>query len=285
MWTQGILSLAYLTVNGADSLQHLAAAAATGYQAAGLRILPPRHLASAPAVVGDAPMIRAIRRLCADTGILLLDAEVASITPTSTRAEFEAMVGTAAELGFEFIQTVVEDPDKGRAADRLGELADLAATADMRVALEFMRFRELANLQQAAQLIDATGRDNIQVLIDALHLDRSGGSADDVSKLPSYRVAIVQLCDAPASGPALDGLAAEARSGRLFPGEGELPLSELLDALPDGVPLSIEAPNASHEALDYLERARRAIDATRSLLLQRARLATVDRATDKHRFR
>lgn len=276
MWRQGSLSLAYLTVNGADPLQHIAAAAVTGYQAAGLRILPPRHLSRAPAVVGDAPMIRAIKRLCADTGIALLDAEVASIAPTSTRAEFEAMVGTAAELGFQFIQTVVEDPDEARAADRLGELADLAAAADMRVALEFMRFRDVANLQQAMRLIDTTGRDNIQVLIDALHLDRSGGSADDVSKIPSNRVAIAQLCDAPAAGPAFDGLAAEARSGRLYPGDGQLPLSELLNALPDGVPLSIEVPNASHEALDYVERARRAIDATRALLLQRARPAAVE---------
>ncbi len=48
MWRQGTFSLAYLTVNGADPLEHIAAAAEAGYQAAGLRILQPRHLADAP---------------------------------------------------------------------------------------------------------------------------------------------------------------------------------------------------------------------------------------------
>jgi hypothetical protein len=37
----------------------------------------------------------------------------------------------------------------------------------------------------------------------------------------------------------------EARAGRLLPGEGELPLGELLAALPDGIPVAVEAPSAS----------------------------------------
>ena len=270
MWRKGILSLAYLTVDGADPLKHIKAAAASGYQAAGLRILQPRHLQDLPAVVGNAPLIRAIRQACTHSGVSLLDAEVASLTQTTTRSELSAMVDAAAELRFEFIQTVSEDSDEQRASDNLAMLADLAGEAGLSIALEFMRFRQLATLQQAVHLIEMTGSSNVGLVIDALHLARSGGTAADLALVPPHLIAIAQLCDAPAVAPALEELPAEARHGRLYPGAGALPLSDLLDALPDGLPLSIEVPNADYERWNYQERARRAIAATSQLLAQRA---------------
>lgn len=265
MWRQGPLSLAYLTVNGADPLQHIAVAAEAGYQAAGLRIVPPRHLTGAPSVVGNVPLIREIKRACNDSGIALLDAEVVSLAPTTTRAELQAVVDVASELGFTFIQTVIEDPEQQRAAERLAELADLAAAARMRIALEFMRFRALTDLQLAMRLIRQVGRPNVQVLIDALHLARSGGTPEQVAALSPDSIALAQLCDAPADAPSEDLLAQEARTARLYPGDGALPLDALLDALPDGVPLSVEVPNAAYESVSYAVRARRAIDATHRL--------------------
>lgn len=269
MWRQGILSLAYLTVDGADPLQHIEAAAQAGYHAAGLRILPPRHLADAPAVIGNAPLIRAIKRACAQTGISLLDAEVVSLAPNSTRAGLQAVVDVAAELDFSFIQTVVEDPDLHRAADRLAELAELAAAARIGIALEFMKFRALGDLPLAMRLIERAGRPNVQVLIDALHLMRSGGSPEQVAALAPEGIALAQLCDAPADAPAEDLVAHEARNARLLPGDGALPLGAFLDALPDGLPLSIEVPNAAHASHGYLDRARQAIDATYRLCRSR----------------
>jgi sugar phosphate isomerase/epimerase len=265
MWRHGAFSLAYLTVDGAGPLEHIAAAAEAGYQSAGLRILPPRHLAGAPAVVGNVPLIRAIKRACSESGVSLLDAEVVSLTPVSTRAQLQAVVDVAAELGFSFIQTVVEDSDARRAADRLAELADIAAAAKTGVALEFMRFRAVTDLQSAMRLIDLAGRPNVQVLIDALHLARSGGTPEQVATLSPDSIALAQLCDAPAAAPPDELLAREARTARLPPGEGALPLGALLDALPDGVPLSIEVPNTAHETLDYAVRARCALGATKSL--------------------
>ena len=265
MWRQGALSLAYLTVNGADPLEHIAAAAEAGYQAAGLRILPPRHLADAPSIVGNAPLVRAIKRACRDFGISLLDAEVVSISATSTWSELQAVVDVAAELGFGFIQTVVEDPDEQRAADRIAALADLAAAAQMRIALEFMRFRAATDLRSAMRLIQLTRRANVQVLIDALHLARSGGSPEQVAELAPDSIALAQICDALADAPPDDLLAQEARTARLYPGEGALPLSALLDAVPDGTPLSIEVPNTAYDSFSHTVRARRALDATRAL--------------------
>lgn len=269
MWHKGILSLAYLTVNGADPVQHIEAAAAAGYQAAGLRIFPPRHLRNSPAVVGNAALIREVKRASKRDDITLLDAEVASLASTTTRDELAAMVDTAAELGFRVIQTVCEDPDETRAADQLGVLADLAATAQLGIALEFMKFRSVSNLQQALRLIELCGRSNVQLVIDALHLARSGGSAADLISVAPRMIAVAQLCDAPVLSPDFDGLATEARTARLYPGEGGLELCALLDALPDDLPLSIEVPNTAFEQWNHVERARRAMHATRQLLTRR----------------
>jgi sugar phosphate isomerase/epimerase len=56
----------------------------------------------------------------------------------------------------------------------------------------------------------------------------------------------------------------QARSDRLFPGEGALDLGALLAALPAGVPLSLEVPVS--QKLAPLERARRALEATKAIL-------------------
>ena len=60
-------------------------------------------------------------------------------------------------------------------------------------------------------------------------------------------------------------LVREARTGRLLPGEGVLPLKELVAALPPGLPLAIEAPCRATADLPALERARRAYRALTDL--------------------
>lgn len=60
-------------------------------------------------------------------------------------------------------------------------------------------------------------------------------------------------------------LVREARTGRLLPGEGVLPLKELVAALPGDLPLAIEAPCQATAELPALERAKRAYRALRAL--------------------
>jgi hypothetical protein len=59
---------------------------------------------------------------------------------------------------------------------------------------------------------------------------------------------------------------AEARGDRLLPGEGTLPLSAFLDALPENLPLAVEAPTLELAGLSFAESARRAGEATRVFL-------------------
>lgn len=81
------------------------------------------------------------------------------------------------------------------------------------------------------------------MLIDALHLFRTGGSPQDVHRAPPGAISFVQLCDAVAQVPDTpETLLLEARSGRLAPGCGMLPLNELLAELDDKAVLSLEVP-------------------------------------------
>jgi sugar phosphate isomerase/epimerase len=81
-----------------------------------------------------------------------------------------------------------------------------------------------------------------------------------------------QICDAGPDMPAptdTPSLIREARTGRLLPGEGVLPLAELVAALPPDVPLAIEAPCRATAELPALERAKRAYQALSALVSSR----------------
>lgn len=271
MWTTGELSLAYLTVDGASAVEHVEAAAAAGFPAAGLRILPPVHLSSSESVVGNAQEIRRVRDACISLGVRPLDAEVASLTAMLSRDDVAAIVATAAELEFRFVQTVIEDADLMRASEKLAMLAEESRNAGLGIALEFMAFRPLTNLETALSLIDRSGADNVGVLIDALHLARSGGSPAMVAGIPAGQIAMVQLCDGPMESPGIDELATEARTRRLHPGEGALWLNELLDALPDCLPIGLEVPHPSFVGTPYIERARQSMRAMTQFMDERAK--------------
>jgi sugar phosphate isomerase/epimerase len=135
----------------------------------------------------------------------------------------------------------------------------------MGVDLECMAWRRVASLPDAVRVVEAAGRPNGGALVDALHLSRTGGSPADLAGVPPGLIASAQLCDAPAERPATEeAIIKEARSGRLPPSEGALPLRELVAALPDHAALSVEVPMGDEAPAE--ERARRINEATRRLI-------------------
>jgi len=121
-------------------------------------------------------------------------------------------------------------------------------------------------IEAADALVTAAGRSNAGVLVDALHLARSGGNPASVAAVPRERIAYMQLCDGPAKSPPLEDLARESRNDRLPPGHGELWLDELLDALPDNVAISVEVPRSVDAGRSVTERAVSAGAAARAYL-------------------
>jgi sugar phosphate isomerase/epimerase len=104
------------------------------------------------------------------------------------------------------------------------------------------------------------------LLIDALHLARAGGTPGEVAALPRHHIAYLQLCDAPAELPPSLTLRQESLGARLYPGDGALPLTALMDSLPEGIVIDVETPVAADRGLSSAERARLALSATQHFL-------------------
>lgn len=261
------LSLAYLTVQGCPPLEQVRVAAATGYDAAGLRLIAPHGLELAHPIVGDKTLVREIKTTAADLGISFLDGEVFTLRPETDVREWLPVLETAAELAMPLMQITSEDPERDRAADNLGRLADLAEPLGIAIAIEFMRWRAAATIEDAAWLASASGRANVGILLDALHLSRSGGGPAAVAALPRELMLYLQICDAPSTMPADDAArVAEARGGRLLPGEGSLWLGELIALLPPDIAISIETPRRGDATLSVREKAEQGMAATRKFL-------------------
>src|SRR5439155_12239306 len=135
--------------------------------------------------------------------------------------------------------------------------------------LEFAIYTGVWTLAHAVDVVVRSKRQNASVLIDALHFSRSGGLPAHVGAVDGALFRYVQICDASADMPGpgdTPALIREARTGRLLPGEGVLPLTELVAALPATAPLAVEAPCRALADLSPVERAKRAYQALSALL-------------------
>jgi sugar phosphate isomerase/epimerase len=118
-------------------------------------------------------------------------------------------------------------------ADALGGVCRRAAEHGLRLCLEFFPDSGLPDLPFAQRVVEACGEPNVGVLLDVFHLDRSGGTVEDVRRLPPGAIPGIQISDRKRPPP---GTPHVAMSGRLMPGEGELPLRQLVEAALENSP-------------------------------------------------
>lgn len=236
------LSLAALGFLELDPPALLDVAAAAGFSSVSLRTWPAVPGGAEYPLLEGSRLSRLTRERLHATGVGILQIELVSLARDVEIEQHRPVLEGGAALGARRIVACGDDED-GIVVERLAELCDLGAEFGMSVDLEFMPFRPLATLPQALAVLERADRDNACVMIDALHLFRSGGGVADVAAAPGSRIGVCQLCDAPLVGPARDR-ATEAREHRLLPGDGELPLRDLLAVLPGGVSLAAEVPNS-----------------------------------------
>jgi sugar phosphate isomerase/epimerase len=172
-----------------------------------------------------------------------------------------------AELGIRRINAVSMDSDLSRSFDQFGILAGLAASRGMVTTIEFVPGLGIADLPTALKAIRAVGRPDFRLLIDMMHLVRSGSGAKDVAALDPATIGYIQLCDVPLV-PKIANYMQEAMFHRMAPGKGELPLLDILAALPRDLVIGLEVPmRAEAEAgIGPLDRLGPCVEAARSLL-------------------
>lgn len=253
------LSLAHLTVLDATPPELVSAASAAGFTQVGIRLSATPSVGVPPYdMLGDTPMMRETLARLADTGVSVLDVEFLRFETGNPVGIPEGFLEAAARLGARHVLVMSAEPEE-RTLERFGELCDRARPYDLHVCLEFAVYTGVRTLADAARVIRRSGRDNVSVLLDALHFSRSGGLPTDIASVDPSLFRYAQLCDAQAVMPREPAdLIREARTGRLLPGDGVLPLRELVAALPSSIPLAIEAPVQALAGLPVLERAQRA---------------------------
>ena len=227
-----VLSLAAGVCPETGPADFVSAAAAAGWSACGIWF---------DADTWTDAVARDVRQRLDDTGLLALDMEPIFVTPGGDHGD--RMIDAAAAVGARNLLVVSRGVDDAVFTERFAELCDRAAPLGIGCSIEFLAFMSVSSLPQTLTILDAVDRPNGGVLVDGLHLARTGGTPADVAAVDASRVAYAQLCDAPLLAPA--DLYADALDGRSTLGAGGLPIRELVDELPENTPLSMEIRSAA----------------------------------------
>ena len=199
---------------------------------------------------------REVRTRLDDTGVIALDIE--PVIPSKDGNDFaEQLIEAAGVIGARHILFTSRLKDQDQTTDRYREVCEMAKPFGITVVCEFLPIFPLNTLSMATEIVRSSGASNGGVLIDNLHLSRSGSTVEDVRAMATELFPYLQICDAPVERPGdFGGLLDEALNGRLCPGEGSLPIAELLEAVPN-VPLSFEVRSKFlRDIADPVERAK-----------------------------
>jgi 3-dehydroshikimate dehydratase len=151
-----------------------------------------------------------------------------------------------------------------RAAADFHELGERAAARGLRVAFEALAWGHHVNdYRESWEVVRRADHPAVGLVLDSFHVLARGSELAPLRTIPKERIFLVQMADAPKLD--MDYLS-WSRHYRCFPGQGELPVGEFMDALCatgfDGL-LSLEIFNDSFRAGSARSVA---VDGQRSLL-------------------
>jgi sugar phosphate isomerase/epimerase len=204
-----------------------------------------------------------------DNGVTITQAEGFLIMPGIPPERLASDMDLMAELGAKQLNAVCLEAEFAANVDGYGRFADLADDRGLTVTVEFLPGMTIGNLATADALVQQVGQDNAGILIDAMHLYRSGSTSADLAAIEPARIRYAQLCDVPLV-PVMAEYADEARFERRAPGDGDLPLADFINALPGDVTIGLEVPQRSlvEQGTSAEERLASALAKARTLLVK-----------------
>ena len=233
------LSLDSLTLTDTTPMALIAAAAAAGFDTISMWVQEP---ALYPSPTCTAARLGDCLRLLADSQVAVETIEVFDLHSPGALDSYRPALERGARLGA--VTALVlnySNPDRAMSADLLARFAAMAREHGLGTNLEPVAGGKTHTLVQARDLILASGAD-VGITLDPHHLIRGGGSLADMAEIPAGMIRYVQLCDGPAViAPEL--APTEAIADRLYPGEGDFPLVEMLRLAPGDVTIGIECPS------------------------------------------
>ena len=157
--------------------------------------------------------------------------------------------------------------DLDRAAEDLAKVARRAAEHGCNVNFEFLPWCGVPDVTTCLDLLERTGCPNTTIMFDSWHWFRGARDLEALKRIPGARIGSTQWNDAP-EAPAAN-LMVEAMEARLLPGEGDIPLVDLVrtvDAIGSTAPVGVEVIQKDHESMAPEEVGRRTADAMRAVL-------------------
>src|SRR5206468_2791335 len=147
------------------------------------------------------------------------------------------------------------------AAEALRGVCERAAAHGLLVTLEFLPWSGIPDAATALEIVRRSDHPAATVMVDTWHQFRGSGDMSQLRAIPGAKVGSVQINDAPLR-PGAD-LVQESLEGRLLPGEGEMPLLEMLailDEIGARAPIGVEVFSKALDALPPIEVGPRAED-------------------------
>ena len=223
-----------------------------------------------------------LRALLADNGLCVSDLDpLLGWTPQAMPKPGEAAFGMPSEDEFYAIAEALgartmnaaqgfgSELDLDRAAEDLAGVCDRAREHGLVVTLEFLPWSGIPDVATAYDLVQRTGRANATIMLDTWHWFRGSSDLEQLRAVPGDRIGGVQLNDAPAERPG--DLVTESIEARLLPGEGVIPIVEVirtLDAIGSNAPLGVEVFHKKHASMKPADVGRSTAEATRRVLAQ-----------------
>lgn len=259
------ISLDCLTLPDVSPIELFGIAAEAGFTSASLWVQPP---ALFPTMLASPDMMADIGRAIADSGIAPGNLEVFNLNVAGPIEDYERTLAFGAQLGAKSATAINFGIARPDIAERLAAFHALCSRYGLKTYLEPISMGATRTLREGEDLITEAGVD-AQLVVDCLHLARTGTLPDSISTIAPGHIGYVQICDGPAV-IADDAIELEAVANRLYPGEGDFPLVNFLKAVPAHAPLGVEIPNRDRMDRGHspLDRAREALQATNDLLIR-----------------
>jgi sugar phosphate isomerase/epimerase len=136
--------------------------------------------------------------------------------------------------------------------DGFGALCDRAASKGIRVDLEFMPIGGVPDLGAAWRIVSEVGRSNGRILVDTWHFCKSQSDLDLLDVIPGNYLANLQIADG-WLGQRGASITEDAVRHRLEPGQGELPIIDVMSRIAAKGYLESVGPEIYSEEMDNLD--------------------------------
>ncbi|MDQ0298051.1 sugar phosphate isomerase/epimerase [Salibacterium salarium] len=212
-------------------------------------------------------MFRDTKMAMKNTGMKLLDIELAKIYDGVDPKNYEPAFEVAAELGGNHVLSSIWTDDRNYGIERFSEICELAKPYGLTVDLEFVPIASVVDLTGAMEVLRTAKQENSGLMIDVHHFHRAGHKPDDLMDVPREWFNYLHLCDAPVDIPSsTEEMTRILREERSYVGEGGIDVASIVERLPD-IPYSIELPNVKKaQDLGYEELARRCLQTAKDYL-------------------